>query len=150
MKRIAVIFLILGFALSAFAGENALRDMNRIPSILGEYNSGTKRVQLDANGAIIVIPDGKTGIVVTDDASIKSSAGTLYYYRVEFSGVSIDDTVQFENAVTSDGTSLSTATAYATHCTIPMASAAAIEYATGIYCDVSLTGGNATVSIIYK
>lgn len=57
MKKWYGIFLVLilaGFTGPVSAQENALRDMNDVPSLLGDYNSETKRVRMDSEGNLYV------------------------------------------------------------------------------------------------
>ena len=97
-------------------------------------------------------PLAATGVVViTNDAVVKASAGTLYGVMVSFDGVTAGDTVEIENHATADsGTSLCTFVAQAADQNFAFQPCVGIAYAAGIYCDFTLSGGAATVTAVYE
>tara|TARA_Y100000034_G_C6699875_1_gene308595 strand:+ start:145 stop:585 length:441 start_codon:yes stop_codon:yes gene_type:complete len=108
-------------------------------------------VNLDsANDSVTNTPSTASATVLTADGQIKGSAGTLWSCQVDLVGVTAGDTVEFENAVGASGTSLLTFTATAANQSFTFTPPLGIAYSAGIYCDITLTGGTATMTTVWS
>ena len=58
--------------------------------------------------------------------------------------------MEFESAVGASGSSLLTFTATAANQSFTFTPSVGIAFSSGIYCEVTLTGGNATITSVYS
>ena len=108
-------------------------------------------VDLDsADDSVTTVPTTGSASVLTADGQIKSSAGTLWSSQIDLVGVTAGDKVEFENAVGASGSSLLTFTATAANQSFTFTPSVGIAFSSGIYCEVTLTGGNATITSVYS
>lgn len=108
-------------------------------------------VDLDsADDSVTTVPTTGSASVLTADGQIKSSAGTLWSCQIDLVGVTAGDKVEFENAVGASGSSLLTFTATAANQSFTFTPSVGIAFSSGIYCEVTLTGGTATITSIYS
>ena len=112
-------------------------------------NTITVDGSVSVTGTATTTPLAATGIVVAGDGQIKAAAGTLYGVIVTFDGVTAGDKVEIKNSTDNSGTSLFTVIAQAADVVYTFTPCVGIAYSTGIYSDVTLTGGTCTVSAVF-
>ena len=110
----------------------------------------TEAKQLADGHGVTTTPSTASATVLTADGQIKGSAVTLWSCQVDLVGVTAGDTVAFENAVGAAGASLLTFTATAANQSFTFTPSLGIAYSAGIYCDITLTGGAATITTVWS
>lgn len=88
--------------------------------------------------------------VVTSSGQVKASGGTVYYAYITFKGATVGDTAKVVDSLTSSGTAYIYVTARTANdfIVVPIPPLG-IQYGTGIYDVITISGGSAQVTLLY-
>ncbi len=121
-------------------------------ALIGYRDTTNKVVQgVGDDKPLPVVFQALSSIIKDDDASVQNGASELHWAVVSFVGVTIGDKIEILNSrYVGEGTSICTLQATAANQTMYFDPHGEVEADSGLYYDVTLSGGTATATIVYK
>lgn len=104
----------------------------------------------DGQGNDYIASAARSVVEKTTDSQVKAAAGALFGYKITFSGVTAGDKVEIRDSLTAGaGTVIFTIIAVTAGEEHTFMIPQGMEFATGIYHDITLTGGTAYSTYVY-
>jgi hypothetical protein len=101
-------------------------------------------------GEVTADPKAVTSVIKTGDAQVKGSAGTIFGFIISADGVTAGDNFEIRNSTDNSGTALINVDFDSTDQTIIFTPSVGITFDTGIWFEVTLTGGTVNCSVLYN
>jgi hypothetical protein len=104
-----------------------------------------------AQEALNQIIGGVSAKVLTADGQVKATAGTVHSVMVSVNGVTAADKIEIKNRGDNTGTALLSFVATASAQSWMFSPSAGVEFTSGIFVDVTLTGGGTcSITTVYS
>ena len=94
-------------------------------------------------------PTEASSSILTADGQVKATAGSVLAVMVSVNGVTAADKIEIKNSADNSGTALLSFVATASAQSWMFTPGTDIKFDTGIYVDVTLSGGTCSVTTIY-